>query len=369
MGTPFEKLVPQSEGQKRLKQALESKDYEIIGIFGLTGTGKSLFAITYGVSAVMKGEYDRFIIARPIVDISTSEVMTTAELKELYFKLASEYLEDILPREVYKEIKKLIEEEKVVISDPYYIRGRTFDNSIIFLDDAQNVPPEVSTEILMRLGTNSRLIIAGDPILQKPLGVEKDGATLMREILLNEEKACVIDLGLNDITRPGARRGIKIAFELKMRKRPLNEEERKVLESINVHAPDADVVTVVYAKDLKEKYELPEYTPDVLVVAKEGHQGRVVGKGGERITKVEQETGYRIKVVEWRLNFDEIISAIHPVQDIGDYIKDVDFRGPELVVFMRRRLGSFIGPKGAFIRYVDGVMRRLIGVGVRGLME
>jgi phosphate starvation-inducible protein PhoH len=66
--------------------------------------------------------------------------------------------------------------------------------------------------LLIRLGRGSRLMVAGDPIFQRPAGVEKDGASLLREALLGEEKAEVVDLGVKDIVRPGARRGIKLAL-------------------------------------------------------------------------------------------------------------------------------------------------------------
>ena len=357
---------PKTEGQEKLKRALEDETYEIVGVFGPTGTGKSLFAICYGIKKVLEGKYKRFIIARPVVNIAEGRTFTSAEFGELYYKIASEYLKDILyPYIDVKEIENLLKEEKVILTDPYYIRGRTFDNSIIFLDDAQNIPPEVSSEILMRVGNDSKLIIAGDPVFQKPMDAEKDGAILMREVLLNEERAVVVDLGLKDIVRPGAKRGVKVFLELRMRKRTLNDEEKKIMEACKIYAPDADIVTVVYCKDLKEKYQLPDYVPDAFIVVKEGHQGRLIGKKGERIIQIEQETGFRIRVLEFTLDFSRVISVIHPVREIADYIADVDFAGPELLVTMRRRIGSFIGPKGAFIRFVDGIMERLMGIKVR----
>ncbi len=370
MSTLQERIKPMSIGQERLLNALTDTRNEIVGVFGPTGTGKSLLSCAYGITAVLKGEYKRFIIARPVVDVSSGEILTPERLGDLYYKIASSYLEDILGEYLSREeITKLIQEGKVVVTDVSYLRGRTFDDAIIFLDDAQNVQPESAAEILMRIGRNSRLVIAGDPVLQRPIGVEKDGATLLREVLLNEENAVVVDLGLKDIVRPGARRGVKVIFELRMRKRELTESEKQILDLVRVNAPDADIVTVIEFKAEKESLDIrSENVPDALIIAKEGHLGRVVGRGGERIRAVENETGLRIRVVEMTLDFKSWIRAIHPVSWIGKHIIDVDFAGPELAVTVRKNaFGAFVGQRGIYVRLLDRVFRRLINVGIRAM--
>ncbi len=370
MSTPLERIKPMSIGQERLLNALTDTRNEIVGAFGPTGTGKSLLSCAYGITAVLSGQYKKFIIARPVVDVTTGELITPERLGDLYYKIAASYLEDVLGDILSREeITKLIQEGKVIVTDVSYLRGRTFDDAIIFLDDAQNVQPESAAEILMRIGRNSRLIIAGDPVLQKPIGLEKDGATLLREVLLNEENAVVIDLGLKDIVRPGARRGVKVIFELRMRKRELTESEKQLLDLVRVNAPDADVVTVIEFKAEKESLDIrSENVPDALIIAKEGHLGRVVGRGGERIRSVENESGLRIRVVEMTLDFKNWIRAIHPVSWIGKHIIDVDFAGPELAVTVRKNaFGAFVGQRGVYVRLLDRVFRRLINVGIRAM--
>ncbi len=366
----LEKIKPMSIGQERLLNALTDDRNEIVGAFGPTGTGKSLMSCAYGISSVLEGKYKKFIIARPVVDVTTGELITPERLGDLYYKIASSYLEDILGEFMTRdEIMKLLQEGKVIVTDVSYLRGRTFDDSIIFLDDAQNVQPESAAEILMRIGRNSKLVIAGDPVLQKPVTFEKDGATLLREVLLNEENAAVIDLGLKDIVRPGARRGVKVIFELRMRKRELTESERQLLDLVRVCAPDADIVTVIEFKAEKDSLGIKsENVPDALIIAKEGHLGRVVGKGGERIRSVENESGLRIRVAEMTLDFKSWIRAIHPVSWIGKHIIDVDLAGPELVVTVRRNaFGTFVGQRGMYVRLLDRIFKRLINVGIRAM--
>ncbi len=368
MGALLEKLKPMSRGQEEMLKALTSDEYEIIGLFGPTGSGKSLFSVLYGIDAVLEEKYKRLIISRPVVDIVTGKELTAQELGEQFYEIAFAYLRDILSEFIdWAKVEELMEKGKIVFADTHYLRGRTFDDSIIFLDDAQNIPPESSIEILMRIGRNSKFIIAGDPVFQKPHGVERDGATVIREVLIGEENAKVIDLGLKDIVRPGARRGIRLLMEMRMRNRPLNEIEKRVMDAARIYAPDADVITVVEFVDAKKQFDITaEHVPDALIVVKEGYLGRLVGKGGERIQKIEQDTEMRLRAVELVLDFTNIIRAIHPVSWIYKHIIDADFEGPYLAVRVRSsEFGAFVGQRGFHVKFLDAVFRKLLGVGVR----
>ncbi len=368
MGALLDKLKPMSRGQEEMLKALTSDEYEIVGLFGPTGSGKSLFSVLYGIDAVSEGKYRRLIISRPVVDVVTGKELTAQELGEQFYEIAFAYLRDILSEFVeWNRVEELMKEGKIVFADTHYLRGRTFDDSIIFLDDAQNIPPESSIEILMRIGRNSKFIIAGDPVFQKPHGVERDGATVMREVLIGEENAKVIDLGLKDIVRPGARRGIRLLMEMRMRNRPLNEVEKRIIDAARIYAPDADVITVVEFVDAKKQFEITaEHVPDALIVVKEGYLGRLVGKGGERIQKIEQDTEMRLRAVELTLDFTNIIRAVHPVSWIYKHIIDADFEGPYLAVRVRSsEFGAFVGQRGFHVKFLDAVFRKLLGVGVR----
>ncbi len=368
--TPLDIIKPLSPGQEELLNVLKDKSYDIIGVFGPTGTGKSLLSIAYGISEVIKGNYRRFIIARPLIDIVSEREVTAIELGKLYYELTAAYIRDILSEFIeWSIIENLIKEEKVLLVDIHFLRGRTFDDTIIFLDDAQNVPPESSLELLMRMGSNSRMIIAGDPVFQKNPEVQVDGATLLREALIGEENATVVDLGIKDIVRIGAKRGIKLLLEIRMRKRKLNELETKIYDAAKIYAPDADIITVVEFLEEKKKFEITsEHTPDALIIVKEGHLGRLVGRGGERIIKLEEEVGLKIRGIQLTLDFKELVRAIHPVSWIHKHVVDADFAGPNLVFRVRSsEFGPFVGQKGFYVKFMDSVLRKLIGVGARAL--
>ncbi|MCX8195666.1 MAG: PhoH family protein [Acidilobaceae archaeon] len=360
----FDSLEPRSPGQRELKKALlSSKD--LVGAFGPTGTGKSLFAISYGLAAVEKGKYRRLVISRPIVDVVTGKEITLFSEPRSYVEHASQYLVDIFAGFAEPAaLQGLLSSGKLLLADPHFLRGRTFDDSIIVLDDAQSVPAETIVEIITRMGRNSRLIVAGDPVFQRP-AEGRDGATLAREILLGEETAVVVDLGLKDMVRPGAQRGAKLLLELVMRKRPLSEEERRVKDIAAVHAPDADVITVASLREAKKKWEV-EAVPDLLIVAKEGYMGRLIGQRGERIQAIEKEAGARIRAVQLTLDFKDFVRALHPVSWIHKHVVDVDIAGNSLVVTVSEgHMGPMVGQRGIYARFLSEVFLKLLGLGVR----
>ena len=365
----LEKLEPITPGQREILSALND-DYDIVGIFGPTGTGKSLFSLAYGIDSVLNGDHRRFVVVKPIIDVVTGEELTMAKAGEEFLKLAKEYVRDVIGQFVeWNKVEELMEEGRMVFVDSHYLKGRTFDDSVIFIDEVQALKPESLIEVIVRVGRESRLVVAGDPVFQSLRAVENDPATLIRDVLIGEENAKVVDLGIKDIVREGAKRGLRLLIEYRMRTRELSEEEEEILEAVKIHSPDADVVTVVEFGEEKERFEIKsEHTPDALIIVKPGHFGRLVGRGGERINAIEEEVEMRLRGVELSLDFRELIRAIHPVSWIWKHIEDVDFAGPTLAVKVNEdAFGAFVGQRGNHVRFVDAVMRRLMGVGVRAV--
>ncbi|MEM4561925.1 MAG: PhoH family protein [Desulfurococcaceae archaeon] len=363
----FAKLQPMSPGQEEMIKVLADRKYEIVGLFGPTGSGKSLFSIAYGIDSVLSGRYRRFVITRPLIDVVSGKELTAADMGEMYYRVVQSYVEDVISGLLdWSKVQEIISKGQVVFADTHYLKGRTFDDSIILLDDAQNIPVETAIEVITRVGKNSRLIIAGDPVFQRSIG-SRDAASLLRELLMGEEKARIVDLGLKDIIRPGARMGIKLLLESKMRGRTMNEVEKQVMSSANVHAPDADLITVVDLIGLKKKFNITsEHTPDALIVVKEGFQGRLIGKGGERINAIEKDTELKLRAVELTLDFKPFIRAVHPVSWIYKHIVDVDFAGPYLAVKVESNAyGAFVGQKGVHVRFLDAFFTSLMDIGVK----
>lgn len=368
MSSVLDTIKPLTPGQEEMYNALKDKTYEILGFFGPTGTGKSLFSLAYGIDCVLNNAYSRFIIIRPLVDIVTGEEIDMARSPEAFMNAMRSYVRDILgPYIDQNKIESLIAEGRLVFADPRYLRGRSFDNSIVFLDDIQLMRPESIIEAIVRVGKNSRLIVAGDPVFQALKEVRHDPSALIREVLLSEEKSYVVDLGVKDIVREGAKRGLRFLLEYKLRSRVLSDEEKKIADVIKAKAPDADIITVADITEAKKAYEISqEHVPDALVIVKQGHMGRLVGRGGERINSAEKELDKRIRGVELNLDFKEMIRALHPTSWIWKHITEVDFAGPNLQIKVYDDvIGAAVGQRGSYVRFLDHVFEGLLGVGVR----
>ncbi|MCS7110982.1 MAG: PhoH family protein [Ignisphaera sp.] len=368
MSSVWDRLKPLTQGQEDMAKALTDRSLEVVGFFGPTGTGKSLFSLVYGISSVASGDYSRFVIVRPIVDVVTGEEITVARSPAAFVDTMRSYLQDVVqPFIEWSSIESMIAGNKIVFADPHYLRGRTFDNSIVFLDDIQVMKPESIIEAIVRVGRNSRFIVAGDPVFQALKEVSHDPAALIREVLMSEEKSKVVDLGIRDIVREGAKRGLRFLVEYRLRSRQLSDEERRVYDAVKLKAPDADIVTVVDIAPTKRSFELSsEHVPDALIVVKQGHMGRLVGKGGERINAAEKELNVKLRGVELNLDFRDIVRALHPTSWIWKHVKEVDFAGPNLQIKVYEdAVGAAVGQRGSYVKFLDSVVRKLFGVGVR----
>lgn len=357
-------IKPYNEKQKQLLAALDSRDVDVVGVFGPSGTGKSFVTCLYGIKAVNGGKFSRFVIVRPLVDLNTGRRYSSIELGELFFDLASSYIFDLISDAVDKEtLKKQLESGKLIIADPSFLAGRTFEKTLVFLDDSQYTPLEAIYEALLRIGNDSKLVIAGDPVFQA--GSPSNSAAIAREVLMGQEKAFVVDFGVQDIVRPGAKRAFKLALEMKLRKREMSEEERKILSLIYSHSPDAQVVTVVDLRSLKGKYDIKN-APDILIVSKDGFLGRLIGKGGDRINRIEKDSGLSIRGIELNLDFKQLVCSLHPLGWIKKHVGNADLIGVNIEIEVdSENLGAFVGQKGIFVRFLGEVFKEILGVGLK----
>ncbi len=357
------KLTPLTKNQKELIAALRSTDLDIVGIFGPSGTGKSYISLLYGIESLINKKYERLVLIRPIYELSTHKSYTITELREIYNDIILTYVRDILTDDKnYKVFKSFVNNKKIIIVDPNLLIGRTFNDSFIFIDDVQFLPPTIITEALIRMGNNSKLVIAGDPLFKQT--DIANTALLARELILGEERSMVIDLGTKDIIRPGAKIGFKLYLEMILRQRELNDIEEKAKEIILSYSPDADIITVFSTKDLKKNHNIRN-SPDILIISKEEFLGRIIGKGGERIEKIQNELKLFVRATALTSDLKNILIALHPLGWINKHILDLDIIGPNLEVKVNiTEMGAFIGQKGAYIRFLDKCFRKLLGIGI-----
>jgi phosphate starvation-inducible PhoH-like protein len=153
-------IVPRSPGQKAYIEAM--RDNDIVFSIGPAGTGKSYLAVAVAVAALLKGEYDRIILARPAVEAGEKLGFLPGDMQEKvnpYLRPLRDALYDMLDAE---KVEDLMAEDVIEIAPIAFMRGRTLHRAFIILDEAQNCSYQQMKMCLTRLGADSKMVITGD---------------------------------------------------------------------------------------------------------------------------------------------------------------------------------------------------------------
>ncbi len=156
-GTPIKARTP--------AQKLLVKDYskcDMIFAVGPAGSGKTYTAIALAVSSLKNKEVKKIILTRPAVEAGEKLGFLPGDMKEKldpYLQPLYDALGDMLPK---AKLNEFIDEGIVQIAPLAYMRGRTLDNAVVILDEAQNTTKEQLKMFLTRMGRNAKFLITGD---------------------------------------------------------------------------------------------------------------------------------------------------------------------------------------------------------------
>jgi len=175
------RITPKSLGQKRYIDAIRTHDI-VFGI-GPAGTGKTYLAMAMAVSALMKKEVVRIVLARPAVEAGEKLGFLPGSLYEKvnpYLRPLYDALHDMMD---YDRASRMVDTGEIEVVPLAFMRGRTLNDSFVILDEAQNTTSEQMKMFLTRLGLHSKAVITGD-ITQIDLPPEKvSGLVEVQEIL------------------------------------------------------------------------------------------------------------------------------------------------------------------------------------------
>ena len=188
---------PKTSGQKQYIDSIRSNTVTF-GI-GPAGTGKTYLAMAMAVSALKRREVSRIVLARPVVEAGESLGFLPGTLEEKldpYVRPLFDALFDMLDRE---KANDLIEQGLIEIAPLAFMRGRTFNDAFVILDEAQNTTPEQMKMFLTRLGFSSKFVITGDNTQRDLLG--EGGLDSARRVLSGIDGIAFVDLDRNDVVR------------------------------------------------------------------------------------------------------------------------------------------------------------------------
>lgn len=201
----LENLVPFEPITQNQKLAVEAwKDKYHLVLSGSAGTGKTFLALRLGLEEVLdkNTEYERLIIVRSIVPTRDIGFLPgdEEEKKQAY---AAPYIG--LCQEIFGDgdsWQKLTAAKKIQFESTSFIRGTTFNNAIIVVDEMQNLNFHELDSVVTRVGTNCRIILAGD-YYQSDFDKEKDkkGILDFMNIVVQLNQFEVIEFDWKDIVR------------------------------------------------------------------------------------------------------------------------------------------------------------------------
>ena len=192
-------ITARSENQQRLVHAFETHD--MVFAIGPAGSGKTYTGIALAVRALKNKEVRRIILSRPAVEAGEKLGFLPGDMKDKidpYLQPLYDALEDMIPRQ---KLNEMMEQNIIQIAPLAFMRGRTLNDAVVILDEAQNTTPAQIKMFLTRMGMNTKMIITGDMTQIDLPHPQKSGLIDALQILHDVEGIAVIELNQKDIVR------------------------------------------------------------------------------------------------------------------------------------------------------------------------
>jgi len=210
-GSSGKTILARTENQQKLVKAYDTND--MILAIGPAGSGKTYTAIALAVRALKNREVKKIILCRPAVEAGEKLGFLPGDMKEKidpYLQPLYDALEDMLPP---NKLKEYMENKIIQIAPLAFMRGRTLNDAVIILDEAQNTTTAQIKMFLTRLGVNAKMIITGD-ITQIDLPANAtSGLIQAMQILRNVKGIAKIEFDKKDIVRHKLVQRIVEAYE------------------------------------------------------------------------------------------------------------------------------------------------------------
>ena len=153
-------ITARTENQQKLVKAFDEND--LVFATGPAGSGKTFVAIALAVRALKNKEARKIILSRPAVEAGEKLGFLPGVMKDKldpYLQPLYDALQDMIPA---AKLKEYMENNVIQIAPLAFMRGRTLNDAIIILDEAQNTTTHQIKMFLTRLGMNAKMIVTGD---------------------------------------------------------------------------------------------------------------------------------------------------------------------------------------------------------------
>ena len=204
-------ILARTANQKKLVEAFDAHD--MVFAIGPAGSGKTYTAIALAVRALKTKQVRKIILSRPAVEAGEKLGFLPGDMKEKidpYLQPLYDALEDMIPP---LKLKEYLESNIIQIAPLAFMRGRTLNDAVIILDEAQNTSKPQIKMFLTRMGINAKMIITGD-ITQIDLpNSQPSGLIHAMKVLQHVKGIATVEFNKKDIVRHKLVQQIVEAYE------------------------------------------------------------------------------------------------------------------------------------------------------------
>ena len=223
-GVNGKSIMARTVNQQKLVKDFDTND--LLFAIGPAGSGKTYTAIALAVRSLKNREIKKIILSRPAVEAGEKLGFLPGDMKEKidpYLQPLYDALSDMITP---LKLKEYLENGTIQIAPLAFMRGRTLNEAVVILDEAQNTTTAQIKMFLTRMGMSAKMIVTGDITqIDLPLS-QKSGLIDALEVLKNIKGIARVDFDIKDIVRHKLVQRIVEAYE-KRSKEPLAPKGEK----------------------------------------------------------------------------------------------------------------------------------------------
>jgi len=191
-------LVPLNDNQKLYIDALKKHDQVIV--CGYSGTGKTFIAATFAANMYINRQIDKIIITRPNVSVGKDLGFFPGTLEEKMAPWAAPVVEVLIEQLGRGVVETGMKNGNIEVAPLSTMRGRSFKNCYVILDEGSNTTVPEMIMFLTRIGKGSKVVINGD-VRQQDIKEQSGLSKILHLVKKHNLPVPVVEFEVDDIVR------------------------------------------------------------------------------------------------------------------------------------------------------------------------
>jgi len=201
-------LKPRNENQKELMRSIRN-DFITIAC-GPAGTGKTYIGASLAMDMLLAGAVKTIILTRPYIPAGEKLGFIPGEISEKFAPYLEPYMDCFSDRVGKLLVSAMIADGRIQAKPISFIQGKTFNDSMILVDEVENATDDQIKLILTRMGENTKAVLMGDPAQTY---INNSGFTKAMEILKDVPRLGIVRFNVSDVVRSVTCRHVLEAYE------------------------------------------------------------------------------------------------------------------------------------------------------------